>query len=160
MIFEVIIKCIYRTSTAGGAVKTANMKYSSIKATCEYSVRTGKEYSRFVCQCLLVPDCPGDLPLLHASSFSSSEHPNLAGMWHTATWPSYLLPDWEKPLVGPQIPSLWISNRIPQLLCSEPKNRARASSPPTLCSSAGQSHLFPFNTTLPFVTLENRRCFS
>jgi len=61
---------------------------------------------------------------------------------------------------GPQTPSLWISNQIPQLLCPEPENRASASSPPTLGSNAGQSHLFPFNTTLPFVTLENRRCFS
>lgn len=68
LIFEVIIKCVYRTSTAGGAVKTANMKYSSIKATWEYSVRTGKEYSRFVCQRLLVPGCPGDLPLLQGLS--------------------------------------------------------------------------------------------
>lgn len=96
------------------------------------------------------------IPCMRAPSAAASSRT----LWRVATWPSYIWPDWEKPLGGLQIPSLWISNQIPQLLCPEPENRASASSPPTLCSSAGQSHLFPFNTTLPSVTLENRRCFS
>lgn len=99
------------------------------------------------------------IPCMRAPSAAASA-PTLQVCGIELRGPVNVLPDWEKPLEGPQLPSLWISNQIPQLVCSEPKNRASASSPPSLCSSAGQSHLFPFNTTLPFVTLENRRRFS